>query len=70
MKFIVLIATIVMGLTVLTGCGTEEPSTEKLNAACVGHGGVYHVERHERGESETYMYLFVCEDKTVQRVYP
>jgi len=70
MKLVLSIIAAGLVAIVLSGCdGPEEPSQAALNAACANHGGVYHVERHEEGE-ESYMYLLVCEDKTIQRVYP
>ena len=70
MKIIAAIVTTALGLIVLTGCSPEEQSQAKINQACVRHGGVYHVERHEKNNEDGFMYLFMCEDKTIQRVYP
>ena len=70
MKRIAALILAVLGIGILAGCGPEEPSQTRLNQACVGHGGVYHVERHERSDEESYMYLFLCQDKTVVKVNP
>lgn len=55
-------------VVILSGCSAE-PTPSKVERACIGHGGVYHVEHHEQFE-ENIVYVFVCEDKTVQVVTP
>lgn len=71
MRKLIALAAVIGGGIVLSACGADYPSQERIEHACDAHGGSAFIAQHNPREEEgDVVYIERCKDNTVVVVKP